>query len=148
MLTVSIDDSAVRLKLDQMPDKIRDALRLKSGILAERLQSYIKSDKLRGQVLHRRSGLLGDLMFYTVKDTPDGIIGTVSTSENTPYAAIHEYGKVFDRMVSVAWGKPMKHPHEVTFHYPERSFMRTGLADMREEIVTGLRDAVMKAVEL
>ena len=42
----------------------------------------------------------------------------------------------------------MKHPHEVTFHYPERSFMRTGLADMREEIVTGLRDAVMKAVEL
>lgn len=148
MITVQIEDSAVRLKLDSMPESIRSGVRTRVGVLAEKLRSHIASDKLRGQVLNRRTGHLGDSLFYKVDDTAEGITGTVSTGKDVHYAAIHEYGAVFERVVTMAWGRQVKNPRNVTFHYPERSFMRTGLADMREEIVTSLRDAVVRAAQI
>lgn len=148
MISVEVNDNAVRLKLDAMPENIRSSLRTTVGVLAEKLRSHIASDKLRGQVLKRQTGHLGDSLFYKVEDTAQGITGTVATGKNVPYAKIHEYGAVFSRVVTMAWGKKVKDPRSVTFHYPERSFMRTGLADMRQDIVITLRDAVLRAAKL
>ena len=148
MIEVSVESTAVRLKLDAMPEAIRSGVRTTVGVLAEKLRSHIVSDKLRGEVLNRRTGLLGDSLFYKVEDTAQGITGTVATGKNVPYAKIHEYGAVINREIYQAWGRPLKNPHTVTFHYKERSFMRTGLADMREDIVTSLRNAVMKAAKI
>jgi phage gpG-like protein len=148
MISVEVDSTAVRLKLDAMPESIRSGVRQTVSVLAEKLRSHIVQDKLRGQVLNRRTGLLGDSEAWRVDDTAQGITGTVYVGKNVPYAAIHEYGAVFSRLVTMAWGKHVKNPKNVTFHYPERSFQRTGLADMREEIVTSLRDAVMRAAQL
>lgn len=148
MITVQVDSNAVRLKLDAMPEAVRSGVKRTVGELAQTLRSHIANDKLLGQVLNRKTGHLGASLLWKVEDSAQGITGTVATGKNVPYAKIHEYGAVFDRLVTMAWGRPVKEPKMHTFHYPERSFMRTGLADMREDIVTTLRDAVMKAAKL
>ncbi|MGH7192240.1 MAG: phage virion morphogenesis protein, partial [Candidatus Saccharimonadales bacterium] len=65
---------------------------------------------------------------------------------NVEYAGIHEYGKTFSRMVSEAYGRPMKNPHAVTFHYPERSFLRSSLHDLESSIREALRKAITRAL--
>jgi len=145
MITIQIEDAAVRLKLDEMPEAIRGTLRRQIGYAAEKLRTHIARNKLRGQVLNRVTGALGDTLNQKVEETPTGIEGIVSTGKEVHYAAIHEYGGVFSRLMTQAWGNPVKNPRDVTYRYPERSYMRTGLADVKEEIVTRLRNAVTKA---
>lgn len=145
MFSVEVNSTSVRLKLAAMPENIHSAVRLTAGTLAEKLRSHIVKDKLRGQVLHRRTGLLGDNEFYRIDETASSITGTVFVGKNVPYAAIHEYGAVFQRLVTMVWGRHVKNPKNATFHYPERSYQRTGLADMRQEIVNSLQETVIKA---
>lgn len=134
--------------------------------LAADLQRHIIMDKLSGQVLHRRTGDLSRSVNYKMTDDLTAVVGA-----NTPYAAYHEYGftgtqdvrahlrRSRVQMAAARYNKlgyetrPSKakarstgdimvraHSREVNYH--ARSYMRTGLEDMRGEIVAKIQAAV------
>ena len=101
------------------------------------------------------SGRLRRSIFSTTTETATSVEGTVASSGDVKYARIHEYG--FDgpetvaahtRNIKQAFGRAIEPKtifvREFTrqMHMPERSFLRSALADMREEIGQGLKDAV------
>lgn len=148
MLDIQVDDSKVRLHLQELPEKLRARLTTAVTILSEKLRSYIITGKLSGQVLKRQTGDLARSIQYSVDSSSTSITGTVFSSGHASiYGRIHEYGAVFSRRVTMAWGRPVKNPRDVVFHYPERSFMRTGLADQRQDIIRTLEQAVREGIK-
>lgn len=147
MFTVQVDDHAVRGWLTAMPERVRARLQYTVNLLAIKLQTHVRADKLMGQVLHRRTGALGRSIQQTVTSTATSVTGKVYSSGDVTYGRIHEYGAVFQRRVTKAWGRDVKNPRDVTFHYPERSFMRSSLQDMRDEIVQKMKEAVSEGMK-
>ena len=148
MFTVQVDDAAVLARLDSLPDRVRARLEVAINTLAQKLRKHVIQDKLLGQVLNRVTGDLGRSIQETVESSATGVVGTVYSSGDVVYGRIHEYGATFTRRMSVAWGKNLRAPHDVTYHYPERSFMRSSLADMRDDIVEGITNAVEEGSKL
>ena len=151
-------DRELMSKLNGMPNKIRMALVRKITALSIQLEAHIKRDKLDGQVLHVRSGHLSQSIFHEVEDTGNAVIATVASGGNIPYAAIHEYGgrtaahEIFPtkgQALAFIWGgkqvffKSVHHPGSVM---PERSYMRSSLADMAQQIIDGMNQAVGEGV--
>lgn len=130
-------------------EKLRPALRRTVERETIALQAHVVGQKLSGQVLHVRSGTLRRSITYTVRDDADGIVGTVGT--NLEYAAIHEYGgtihvpEIRPRQAKalrfyvggVAVFARRARAHDV--HMPQRSFLRSALADRREAFVAAVR---------
>ena len=125
------------------------------GILVD-LQRHVVADKLRGGTpLHARSGRLsGNINISGPFSDSTSVKGQVGT--NVEYAAIHEYGgtipahDIFPKnkqALSFFWDKTganmvLKHVHIPTIKMPERSFLRSALADYKELILTRIRNAV------
>ena len=157
-MKVSIEfagDTAVVARLDSLPDALRAVLRKKVWSLTLQLEARIKDDKLSGQVLNVVTGRLRRSIFSSVTETDTSIVGKVESSGDVKYARIHEYGFSGDELVQAhtrtikqAFGKAISPKtvfvKEFTRHVdmPERSFMRSALADMRDDIKAGLRAAV------
>jgi HK97 gp10 family phage protein len=159
MLSVTlIGDRELVAKLTAMPSKVHDALRRKVTELALLLEAKVKSDKLSGQVLNVQTGALRRSIFETVEDSPTQVVGKVASSGDVKYAAIHEFGGKIDipEIVPVkakalhfmgAGGDVFaKRTRAHTVDMPERSFMRSSLADMQAQITQGLRDAVRQGL--
>jgi len=122
--------------------------------LAAELAGYIQRNKLSGQVLKNRTGRLRRSITFEAKNRADSSTATVGT--NVEYAHTHEHGfqgtvsvKEHLRMQKVAWGKPMKNPHEVTvrahdmkMNIPGKRFLRGSL----EENAGHIRDEYRRAV--
>ena len=150
--------------------KVAGALRRAISVLAVDLQAHIVRDKLSGQVLKRVSGDLSRSVSIRYED--GGMTAVVGA--NVPYAAKHEYGfsgtesvrahvrRNREQMKSArrnALGnetRPSKakgagsgvtavNAFSRQVNYPARSYMRTGLADMREQISNALTSAVVGA---
>ncbi len=150
-----VGDTAVEARLEGLPDALREALRRKVFGLTLMLEDYIKNDKLSGQVLNVVSGRLRRSIFSTTTETATSVEGTVASSGDVKYARIHEYGfsgpetvRAHSRTIKQAFGRAIS-PKTVfvkefsrEMHMPERSFMRSALADKREEIKQGLADAI------
>jgi phage gpG-like protein len=139
---------------DRAP-RIMTGLERAIATLAIKLQRNIVTDKLQGQVLHVRSGRLQRSItqrpvdFGTAK--PSAVVGT-----NVSYAKPHEFGfqgtvnvPEHLRMQKLAWGREMKdlrqvvvRAHPMRLNFPERSFMRSALAEMRPEILGQIARAV------
>lgn len=108
-------------------------------ILTFKLLSKVKSDKLSGGVLNVRTGNLRRSI--NAKFSSDGKQGTVGT--NVVYGAVHELGlsaviREHIRIQKMVFGRPVD-PFEVkvsqhTKIFPERSFLRSALAEMEPEI--------------
>lgn len=148
MLGIEVDDRSIQLKLSNLPRKLQERLTMSMIYLTQTLRNYIITDKLTGGVLNRRTGDLARSIQDKVESSASAVIGTVySTGHASIYGRIHEYGAVFQRYVHMAWGREMKEPHSVTFHYPERSFMRSSLRDMREQILSNLQMAVKEGTQ-
>ena len=79
------------------------------------LQRHVVQDKLSGQVLNRRSGALSRSITARVTETGGEIRGTVFFRKRTL-------------------------PHVIRM--PERSFLRSALADRRDAIVAAIRAAI------
>ena len=160
MMDITVDDRAVRAKFDKMPKEVHDRLKLTVGVLAEKLRSYIVSNKLLGQVLQRRSGRLGRSIKARTEDTAEGVTGFVFSSGDVPYARIQEYGgKTAAHVIEAKNGKAlafMMGGRQVFFrkvnhpgsNIPERSYMRSSLADMRDEIIAAMKKAVGEGTKL
>ncbi|MCV9985193.1 hypothetical protein [Burkholderia pseudomallei] len=103
--------------------------------------------------------LLADSINHAVVANGASITGIVSTA--VKYAPPHEYGfqgvvtvKEHLRQVTQAFGHPLKDPvtatvreHSMTMNLPERSFLRSALADQREDIVRGIREAAAEGAQ-
>jgi HK97 gp10 family phage protein len=86
------------------------------------LSSYIKSGKLSGQILNVRTGTLRRSITAQTEDRGNEIVGQVGT--NVKYAKFHEFG---------------------TRKLPERSFLRSGLADRAPNIKEAIEKAIKEA---
>lgn len=118
------------------------------------LQSHVVEHKLSGQVLHVRSGTLRRSITYAIDESDLAITGTVGT--NLEYAAIHEYGGT----INVPEIRPRKakalhfyvggaevfatRVRAHTVRMPERSFLRSALAERREAFLAAIRATLAK----
>lgn len=147
-------DKEVLARFDAIPAKVHRALYARIFGLALELEHYIKTEKLSGQVLNHRTGKLQSSINSEVKESGANIIGRVFSNNSVNYAAIHEFGgQVPDRypvngkaLHFFIGGKEVFAKFARGFTMPERSFMRSGLADYKEKIIAGMTDAVKKAV--
>ncbi len=136
------------------PAQLRPALRPTVERETIALQAHVVEHKLSGQVLHVRSGTLRRSITYTLHETEDAIVGRVGT--NLEYAAIHEYGgtihvpeirprraKALHFYVGGASVFAMRaRAHDIRM--PQRSFLRSALADRREAFVAAVREALLR----
>jgi phage gpG-like protein len=154
MITFEYNDSNIRTTLESMPAELHDALLIKVTQLTFMLEAKIKQ-RLSGEVLNVITGNLRRSIFSTVEDNGNSIAGYCQQSGDVKYGAIHEFGfdgienvKQHVRTITKAFGVDIK-PKEVivkafTRHMkmPERSFMRSSLNDMREQIVEELSQVI------
>lgn len=154
MITVTVDDTKVQAWLKDMPVRVRNRLISTVSILAEKLRNHVVQDKLMGQVLNRRTGRLGQSIQQRVETFPQAVFGVVYSSGDVPYARIHEYGgKTAAHVIEArnakalsflmngqqVFARRVNHPGS---NIPERSYMRSSLADMKDEIVRKMTLAV------
>jgi phage gpG-like protein len=152
-----IGDAQVIARLKELPQKTQHTLVRAITALAIDLQSKVKSDKLSGQVLKRRTGTLSRSINRQITDTANSVTGQVGT--NIEYAAFHEYGfhgtqqiREHLRQIKQAFGRPIE-PRSVTVaahsrkvDYPAHSFLRSALHDMDAAIRGGIADALHEAI--
>jgi phage gpG-like protein len=165
-------DREVIARLGAMPERVHRALLNKIGQLNLKLLEKVQG-KLRGRVLNYRKGRLFRSIFQKIEQTPTSVIGKVASSGDVRYAAIHEFGgttKAHDilpvKALALAFmtgkGGPAgrdasgrfkssgtqvfaKVVHHPGSKMPERSYLRSSLAEMREEIVGGIKQAALAA---
>ena len=154
-LTVRIESEAVVARLRAMDAQVRRALlRAVNGAAVDVVGRV--QQKLSGEVLGEVSHRLHDSIHFKTTDTASGIIATVGT--DVRYAAIHEYGfhgteqvREHLRHQSVAFGRPIEpvdvavRAHARQVNVPERSFLRSTLAELAPQIVERLEQAVAQA---
>jgi phage gpG-like protein len=156
MFDVELHDE-LSASLAAMPERIRAALSAKATTLAAALEARIQQ-KLSGSVLNARTGALARSIIATVDDGSAGVSVRIGPSGDIKYAAIHEFGGTippheivpnkskalaFAVAGKAAFAKRVNLP-AVTM--PERSYLRSSLAEMAGEITEGLAEAVVEAV--
>jgi phage gpG-like protein len=149
MLSVEIEGlDALEERFAKLPSAMREALARKIEDLAQRLEQRIK-DNLSGAVLQARSGMLRDSIEATLEPSAAAI------AARTKYAAAQEYGFVGEesvcahsREIREAFGRAIA-PKTIfvrafarAMDLPERSYMRSALDEMQDEIAAALSDAV------
>ncbi len=141
------------VSLAALPDRVRDALSRKANALAAALQNKIQQ-KLSGGVLNMRSGALARSIIATIDDSSPNVSVRVASSADVKYAAIHEFGGAIpphqivpDKAKALAFaigGKPVFAARVIlpAVMMPERSYLRSSLAEMADEIKDELHEAV------
>lgn len=154
-----IGDKEIARRFRALPDGIRSRVTDSIGRLTIRLQRKVMQEKLTGQVLKVRTGTLRRSIDQRLVTDSAAVSGVVST--NVKYAKAHEYGsnqtvtvKEHVRLIKQAWGKPLKSPvwatvkaHSAKQNLPERSFLRSALAEMKPEILADLEKAVGEGIK-
>lgn len=151
---------------DELKRRFSDAAPKFTGLLGASisrlvltLQRNVKADKLSGQVLKVRTGRLRRSINMRMEgvgtEQVSGIVGT-----NLSYARAHEYGftgvvnvKQSMRMVKQAFGRAITpvqvqvSAHTRKVDLPERSFLRSAMAELEPQIKAEIRGAVMEALK-
>lgn len=159
MLSIQLSgDEELIARFKQMPERVHKALIRKITALSIALQNKIRTEKLDGQVLNKRTGALQSSIHRQVTDTATAVVAKVSAGKDVPYAAIHEYGGQTKPHIIVpknaealhfyiggkeVFAKSVNHPGS---KMPERSYMRSSLSEMRIEIIEGMTDAVREGM--
>lgn len=121
------------------------------------LTNKVKANKLSGSVLKVRTGRLRNSVHYKTEKFGNLVVGTVDT--NVKYAGVHEYGfngsvavKAHMRTIKEAFGKPIT-SRSITIgafsrrmNMPERSFMRTALAEMKDKVYSDIEQAMDRSI--
>jgi hypothetical protein len=140
-----------------MPDRVRLALASKANVLAVALEAKIQQ-KLSGGVLNSRSGALASLIVATVDESSADVSVRIGTSGDVKYAAIQEFGGTIppheivpDKAKALAFAVGGKQVFAARVNLPavtlpERSYLRSSLAEMAGEIAEGLGAAVVEAM--
>jgi phage gpG-like protein len=154
MLSVTVVGSEeLQAKFASMPDKLHRKLLAAVTGLSLQLEAHVKRDKLAGRVLDHITGRLQGSIHSDVEDEPERITGRVY-SAGCNYAAIHEYGfqgteNVKEHIRTHLFGRevaPFTVPaHTRSMNMPERSFLRSALADFKDKITQDLSRAANEA---
>jgi phage gpG-like protein len=112
------------------------------------VSAHIKDRKLSGQVLKVQTGRLRRSINYKIGETGTGIEARVGT--NVEYARIHEFGfsgtvNVREHMRKAKKAYTVK-AHTRRVNLPERSFMRSSMKDMRQDIDQRIARVVGQAI--
>lgn len=157
MLALSLGDAA-STALEGTPGRLRDALSEKANALAADLAGKIQQ-KLAGAVLSPRTGALARSIMTTIEESAANISVTIATSGDVKYAAIHEFGGTIpphqivpDKAKALAFAIGGKQVFAARINLPavtmpERSYMRSSLAEMAGAIREGLSEAAVEAME-
>jgi phage gpG-like protein len=141
-----------------MPDRVRQALASKANVLAIALEAKIQQ-KLSGGVLNSRSGALASSIIATVDESSADVSVRIGTSGDVKYAAIQEFGGTIppheivpDKAKALAFVVGGKQVFAALVNLPavtipERSYLRSSLGEMAEEITGGLSEAVIEAMQ-
>ena len=151
-----LDETSARF--DAYPAALQAALGAKASELATALADLVKN-KLSGAVLNTSSGTLGDSIAASVTADSDRVLASVGSEGDVKYAAIQEYGgktsaheilPVKDDVLAFVAGdgqhfaRRIEHPGSVI---PERSYLRSSLEDMKDEILSALASTAAEAWE-
>ena len=146
-------------RLTAYPAALTAALSAKAAELADALADMVKNDKLSGAVLNTGSGALRDSIAASVSADADGVVASVGSEGDVKYAAIQEYGGktsaheilpvkaealAFVIGGAQVFARRVEHPGSLI---PERSYLRSSLDDMRDEIVAALAEAATETWE-
>lgn len=154
-----VGDKELIARLDAMPERLRTALLQKVTFLALKLEAKVKREKLSGQVLNKRSGNLMRSIQHLVESSTGAVVGKVYSAGDVKYAAIHEFGgQTKPHVIEAKNGKALaftfggkqaffKRVNHPGSKIPERSFLRSSLTEMRDEIVTGLERTVKETLQ-
>jgi phage gpG-like protein len=144
--------------LAAMPDQVRQALSSKANVLAVALEAKIQQ-KLSGGVLNMRSGALASSIIATVEESAADVSVRIGTSGDVKYAAIQEFGGTIppheivpDKAKALAFVVGGKQVFAARVNLPavtmpQRSYLRSSLAEMAGEIREGLSGTVAEAME-
>ncbi len=145
MFTIELkQDEGFMKRLPAMGANVHAALKKTIYRHAVDLQRYIIEKKLSASAgysadqLHRVTGNLSRSIQQRVVDTATGITAYVFSAGDVKYAAIHEYGGSFTRFG--------KRAGDYTVHIPQRSFMRSSLAENKDEIIADMNAAVLEGI--
>ena len=156
MIEVTLRDTC-SAALAALPDHLRQALSDKANVLAVELAAKVQQ-KLSGDVLNQKSGALARSIVTTTDDSSTTISVTVASNGDVKYAAIHEFGGVIppheivpDKARALAFvvgGKQVfaTRVNLPAITMPERSYLRSSLAEMADEIREGLVQAALDAM--
>lgn len=148
---IVIGGEAATARFDNFPQRLRAELRIGIGRAALMVQTDSKANKLSGQVLNVVTGRLRRSINVKITETDTNVQGTVGT--NVEYAHVHEFG--FQGTVSVkeslrtsVLGKKFTvRAHSMKMNIPEKSFLRSALADMAEPIRQEFENAMQRAIK-
>lgn len=151
---------AAIVRLDDLPAALGAALAAKAAEAAAALADRVRTDKLSGGVLNVRSGALRASIVSNVSVETNGVRATVGSNGDVKYAAIQEFGgktaaheilPVKGQALAFAAGDALRfagkveHPGSII---PQRSYLRSTLDEMSDEIVATLADAAAESLEL
>jgi phage gpG-like protein len=151
---ISTGDKEVVARLDALTDRVTANLARAIGALLVAMTSDIRN-KLNGPVLNRRTGALQNSIRQDLKVSAQDVTGTIGAGKGIPYAAIHEFGGTTkphdirpkgktalaftDGYGGTIFARVVHHPGS---KMPERSYMRSTLADWSDRITRTLAKAV------
>lgn len=157
MFTLSVRDNA-STALTDLPERLREALLQKATTLAAELEAKVQQ-KLAGEVLNARSGALARSIVTSIEEGSAGVSVAIESNGDVKYAAIHEFGGVIppheivpDKAKALAFvvgGKQVfaRRANLPAVTMPERSYLRSSLAEMTDQIREGLSGAVTEAIK-
>jgi len=156
MIEITLRDTC-SAALAALPDRLRQALSDKANVLAAELAAKVQQ-KLSGDVLNQKGGALGRSIVTMIDDSSATISVTVASNGDVKYAAIHEFGGVIppheivpDKAKALSFVVGGKQVFAVRVNLsaitmPERSYLRSSLAEMADGINEGLNEAVVDAL--
>jgi phage gpG-like protein len=158
-----IGDEAVIAWLGQKEPKITDGVRKTTKSLTLMLLRKVKEEKLSGQVLKNITGKLRRSVHDRYVESPTSSSGEVVT--NTEYAGINEYGgqtkphiilpknkgalafNIYGNWTTLGTTTVVKSVHHPGSKFPERSFMRSALAEMKPTIQSSYEQTVRESLK-
>ncbi|HEY2710055.1 MAG TPA: hypothetical protein VGI95_18570 [Caulobacteraceae bacterium] len=146
-------------RLDDAPATVIAAVAAKSAVLADQLLARVQR-KLGGEVLKPRTGALAaSIGIDGPKVVGDTVVTTLFSAGDVKYAAIQEYGGVTapheilpvrgKALAFLAGGQQVfaRVVHHPGSHLPERSYLRSSLAEMAAQIDSELKAAAIEALQ-
>jgi phage gpG-like protein len=157
MISASIDGlDALTARLGALPqtlaNRLAEEVERLSGVLRDRVER-----KLSGEVLQQKSGRLAASIAVAVERS--GLAASATVGSDAPYAAIHEYGGVIPareilpqsaRAPAFPWRGQQRFFKRVSLPavtMPERSFLRSALAETAPEIRAAIAAAAVEAMQ-
>lgn len=149
-----IGDRQLVARLQAMPAKVKASLTVAVFRLALDLQLYVQRDKLSGQVLNRRTGLLRSSINVKGPTTTDDRI-EASVGTNVVYGRFHEFGVAHSWLVQAKRAKALRfkvgdrwifRKRVMIRGLPERSFLRSALKENQDRIRVGLEEAIAEGL--